>query len=313
MVHLLLKGLPLLLMIFFTQHARANANECTNFGSVVFFQNNNDASIKDCIQNASEEALTIIFPDGNTVTMNAVVAGVNSKTLSFLLSHYTESFTEELLKHRNFEDLSVSHLAVTSPNAARLILELNSWGADFNLLQHKKDGDFLTSDRGISALHYAIDNRATFDAILSLLASGIDTGIRDQKGNIPLNYAAVKEDRYDVLQLLLSWTEDLPQNDNGTTALHFAAQEISDSDNMELFLSLVDSKYHDDLNKNDMTILHSAATFTKNPEILGIVMAYSQEFLCEKDKKDARAIDYARNNTILNDTTSLLDLQNACQ
>ena len=76
---------------------------------------------------------------------------------------------------------------------------------------------------------------------------------------------------------------------------------------------LVDSKYHDDLNKNDMTILHSAATFTKNPEILGIVMAYSQEFLCEKDKKDARAIDYARNNTILNDTTSLLDLQNACQ
>jgi len=313
-------------MIFFIpQQIQAGSEKCVDFGSEVFFQKtNSNETIIQCAENASKESLSKIFSEttGNNVPMNAVVAGVDSKVLSRILSFIPEEVLAETMKHRNSEDLSIVHLAVKSPNAAPLIFELHNWDVNFNVLKGLKESKlfginkgtlFGNSDKGISALHMAVTEHATLDTFQALLANGVDPSIKDHNGNTALHLeVGEKNSRYDVLQLLLRNTDDLQKNDKGFNALHIAATNISDTDNIRMVFDRINSDYHDDKGEAESTVLHYVAQYTKKPGILAIVMDYSQKFLCSVDARGAKAIDYARKNKHLFGTEQFLILQNSC-
>jgi ankyrin repeat protein len=298
----LLCGVPLL----------ARELNCVGFGSINFLKVENEEKIKKCLVQVSDEEFFKIHSNGNNLPMNAVVAGVEAKLLSSILSNYQSEDLEAALKHRNFEDLSIAHLGAVSENGARLLIELSSWGTDLNMLKDKQDGTLLSADRGWSALHYAIDRKSSFENILALLSTGIDVNLLDKNGNSALNFVVSKEQRYDVISLILSWTDDYTQNDKGYGALHFASQKVTDADNLKLIFQMIDEGYHDDVTSNDETVLHLSAAAAKSPEVFEVILAISEDFKCDKDKKDAQAIDYARKNPNISSSKQVLDLQNSC-
>ena len=295
---------------------QADTISCDNFGSIPFFEHNDNSVILSCIQSATDEDLKEKFLNGNNLPMNAVVAGVDAEVLNTILSHYSKEDLEGVLTHQNFDELGIIPLSITSPNASRLILTLKTNGAELNVLKNKKEKttfEKLKKTQGISALHLAIEKKVPFEVVLSLLAHGINPNIKDKKGNVALNYAAAKGTTYDILQLLLNFTKGVPKNDDGNTALHFAVQQNSNLDHINLFFKLTDKKFHKKTNEKDMTVLHSAATFADNPAVLSAVMEYSEEFMCDEDSKGAKAIEYAKRNENLSGTEQLLKLQNWCK
>ena len=72
--------------------------------------------------------------------MNAVVTNMSAVILADLLSKYEEDLLDEMYQHKNFEELSVVHLAGVAQNAPSKLLVLKGFGADFTMLQNKKEG-----------------------------------------------------------------------------------------------------------------------------------------------------------------------------
>lgn len=314
-------------MVFFIpQQIQAGSEKCIDFGSTVFFlkKTNSNETIIQCAENASKQSLSKIFSEttGNNVPMNAVVAGVDSKVLSRILGFIPEEVLAETIKHRNSEDFSIVHLAVKSPNAAPLIFELHNWNVNFNVLKGMKESKFFgiskgeifgNGDKGISALHMAVEQHATLDAVQALIANGVDPSIKRHDGNTALHLEVRKNSsRYDVLQLLLRNTDEIQINDKGFNPLHLAASHMSDADNFRMLFDRTNSDYHDDKDKAEATVLHYVAQYTTKPKILAIVMDYSQKFLCSIDARGAKAIDYARKNKHLFGTEEFLILLNSC-
>jgi ankyrin repeat protein len=312
-MHLVKKTFITLSFILIACFANADGIDCKNFGKLSFFESASSGDIEGCLQTASKQQLLGNFTNGNNAPMNAVAAEVNMVTLSKILSYYTEDELSEIFKHRNFDELSIVNLASIASNGSRLLIELGSWSAsDFNVLKDKKDGSFIASDRGISALHYALSEKPIFENIMALLAMGANPFIQDKKGNIALNYAISNNLDYDTLAMLLTFTDEIVENDKGYNALHFAVQKISNDISLSLIFAMLEEKYHDDVTENDETVLHLAAASARTPELFDVALQYSSGFLCEVDAKGAKAIDYARRNPKIAKSKQILALQNEC-
>ena len=108
---------------------------CENYGEIEFFNKATPEIVDNCIETIDENAHFNIFDNGNNVPMNAVQANVDSRTLTKVLSVYSEDALQEILNHRNFEDLSIVHLASIVGNGAPLLIELAGWNVDLNLLK----------------------------------------------------------------------------------------------------------------------------------------------------------------------------------
>lgn len=290
----------------------AQEEKCADFGSINFFKEKSSNTVSACLDLISKTQFLKVFSNGNNVAMNAVSAGVTPQNLSKILFNYTEEELINILQHRNFDDLSIVHLAATSDQGDKMLLELATWGANVDNLKNKQEGWFLSNDRGVNALHYAITKRAPFNNIFALLALGIDPRTKDRNGNIALNYAISENLDYDTTSLILFYTEEIEENDKGYNALHFAAQKTQDKDVLDVIYALVDEKYYDDKTENGETILHLAAAAATDPELFEITMLYSEDFLCEEDNKGAKAIDYAKRNSDIAKSTPVLKLQNSC-
>ena len=312
-MHLIKKTLISLSFIMIACFANADGIDCKNFGKLSFFESASSGNIAGCLKTASEQQLLNKFTNGNNVPMNAVAAEVDMVTLSRILSYYTDDELSEIFKHRNFDDLSIVHLGGIASNGSRLLIELGSWNAaDFDVLKDKKDGSLIASDRGISALHYALSEKPIFENIMALLAMGVNPSIQDKNGNIALNYAISNDLDYDILAMLLTFTDEIVKNDKGYNALHFAVQKISSNTSLDLIFAMLDEKYHDDVTENDETVLHLAAASARTHELFDVALQYSSGFLCEVDAKGAKAIDYARQNQNIAKSKQILELQNQC-
>ena len=285
---------------------------CKNYGEIEFFKKATPEIVDNCIETIDENAHFNIFDNGNNVPMNAVQANVDSRTLAKVLSVYNEEALPEILNHRNFEELSIAHLASVVDNGAALLIELVGWNVDINILKDKKEGSLIKSDRGITALHYALSTRPVFNNILALLAMGVSTDTKDKTGNIAFNYAISNQLDYDILNLILVYTEDLEKNDKGYNALHFAVQKIVDVEKLNLVFAMTNIKDHKELTENEESVLHLAAAAATSPDLFEVVYLYSSDFLCEVDKKGAKAIDYARKNPNISQSKIVLELQNQC-
>lgn len=285
---------------------------CANYGEVDFFSQATPTILDYCLENVDEGVHFKIFPNGNNVAMNAVQSNTDSRMLAKILSVYSEEDLNKILTHRNFDDLSITHLASVVDNGAALLIELAGWGIDVNILKDKKEGSLIKSDRGITALHYALSTRPVFNNLLALLALGVSTKMEDKNGNIAFNYAIANQLDYDALNLVSLYTEDLPINDKGYNALHFAVQKIIDTDKLNLIFAMTKTKDHKTLTKDKESVLHLAAASAVSPELFAIVYSYSSDFLCEVDKRGARAIDYARKNPNISKSEIVLELQNEC-
>ena len=136
-------NLSLLAFLVINGPTIAEENSCIDYGTIAFFQKNDTHSLEQCLEKASQEEITKIHQNGNNAPMNAVLANVDAVALSKVLSSYSEEELEQVFQHRNFEDLSIVHLASITRNGAKLLLELRSWGADFNVLKDKKEGSLF--------------------------------------------------------------------------------------------------------------------------------------------------------------------------
>lgn len=286
--------------------------DCTDFGSINFFEKNTIEQFEVCAETVSEDAFFKIFEDGNTISMNAVISGVDAKGLGDILSWYAEEEITKIFQHRNFDDLSIMHLMGVAKLGPRLLVEAVFWGADIDILKDKQEGSYFTNDRGVSALHYAIEHGAPFENIFALLAVGIDAGIQDKNGNIALNYAVSSNVDFDTLNVLQMYTDYPVSNDKGYNALHLAAVKIKEPSNLEALYLTTEEKYFDDTTEAGETILHLAAASADSPDLFQVTLDFSTEFLCEEDNKGARAIDYAKRNVKIAKSQSVLTLQNQC-
>lgn len=286
--------------------------DCTDFGSINFFEKNTIEHFEMCAETVSEDVFLKVFEDGNTISMNAVIAGVNSKSLDDILSWYAQEEITKIFQHRNFDDISIVHLMGVAELGPRLLVATATWGADINILKDKREGSLLNNDRGVSALHFAIENGASFENIFALLALGIDAGIQDKNGNIALNYAVSSNVDFDTLNVLQMFTDYPVSNDKGYNALHFAAAKIKEPSNLEALYLLTDEKYFDDTTEAGETILHLAAASADSPDLFQVTLDFSAEIFCEKDSKSAQAIDYAKRNVSIAKSQAVLTLQNQC-
>ena len=304
----------LIILLCLTLASSGNAEEidCEKFGTIEFFKENNLSNIQHCISSIPKDELTKIYPNGNNLPMNAVVANVSALTLSSLLFKYDEDALSNIHQHKNFDELSIIHLAGVAKNGPSLLITLKNYGNDFTVLKDKKEGYISSYDRGVSALHYAISENAPFENILALLAVGVDPHVFDKNGNQAINYAVSKQTNFDTLNLLLSYTKSFYKNDKGFNALHFAVQKMKIVDNLNLVLASIDNDYYDVLTDADETILHLAAASSETPELFNVVLKYSSDFACQEDAKGAKAIDYARQNENIAKSQQVLELLNRC-
>jgi hypothetical protein len=302
--------LTLFFLVTFANTGSAEEGNCNNFGSMEFYKINNITALKECFSNASQQELTKIHPNGNTAIMNAVVANMSGVILADLLSKYEEDLLDEIYQHKNFEELSVVHLAGVAQNGPSQLTILKNFGADFTMLREKKEGYIYVW--GVSPLHYALSENAPFENILALLALGVDPLVQDKKGNQAINYALSKNSDFDVLNLLLTFTKKYYKNDNGYNALHFAVQNIDDVDKLNLVFNSIDDSYHDEPTNSDASILHLNAATAASPEIFSVVLKNSVLFACKEDSKGAKAISYARQNQNIAKSPPVIKLLNQC-
>ena len=169
-VRYLVNKFIILFCVIMANAGNAEEIECANFGTVVFFKTNNSSNIQHCISTQSNDELGKIHPNGNNSPMNAVVENVSALILTNLLSRYDTDALQKIYQHKNFDELSIVHLAGIAENGPSLLVTLKNFGADFTMLKDRKDGYINRYDRGVSALHHAINENAPFGNILALLA-----------------------------------------------------------------------------------------------------------------------------------------------
>ena len=204
--------------------------------------------VKDLIAGGAEPLA--VDKAGTSVLLHAVISGNVS-----VVAEVLESLEVKLQKSQRR----------TSLQAFQIIPENLSNGASRSVFEYGTiDGGII--DDGLTALHIAARNNHT-EIVRLLLDRGAKPDARDSDGNVALHHAVQSttndaNDASSCCQLLLeAQPRDLPQNRQGATPLHLAAQGYQANTLKELLTCFV-SQQGCDVNSKDRqgeTILHQAA------------------------------------------------------
>lgn len=232
--------------------------ECSKFLTADFFFHAEEGDVVACLQD--QKQLLAVDKNGNSILHLAAANASDEWIVDYILA--TAIDPAPILNKRNSAGKTSLHLAAESGKSSEVLLHLLAWGADPDAL-HLLEKHTIGKDRGVSALHMAVDRRDDLrsDMISILLAFRADAMRQTPAGKeahvggrTPLHRALLQPDPTVLLMLLEGqfWQESLfgaiwralsnkgvkqIEDDAGRTALHMAASRPSDIDTLWFLLN----------------------------------------------------------------------------